>query len=151
MSGDPLSPAIEISELGPGDDRLGAALGVMRELRTARTEDELRALYAEGSRDGYRIAALFVAGQCRAAAGFRILTTFAHGRFLYVDDLVTAEPWRSRGYGERLEAYLSEVAVESACNQIRLDSGVQRRGAHRFYFRRGYAIESFNFARPLES
>ncbi len=149
MARDGSNESIEIAELGPRDERLGEALHVMRDLRTARAEEELRELYEEGSRGGYRIAALFAGGECRAAAGFRVLTTFAHGRFLYVDDLVTAERWRSRGYGERLEAYLAEVAAEAGCLQIRLDSGVQRSGAHRFYFRRGYAIESFNFGRRL--
>lgn len=144
------SEAVEIVELTPDDERLGEALGVMRDLRTTRSDEELRSLYAEGHAGGYRIAGLFADGECRAAAGYRVLTTFAHGRFLYIDDLVTAERWRSHGYGERLEAYLVGVASAAGCNQVRLDSGVQRRRAHRFYFRRGYSIESFNFGRPLE-
>lgn len=142
---------ISIAELAPEDPRLGDALDVMRVLRADRSGAELRRLFAEGhERSGYRIAALFDAGECRAVAGFRVLTTFAHGRFLYVDDLVTLERWRSRGYGERLEDHLRGVARAEDCRAIRLDSGVQRRRAHRFYFRRGYAIESFSFGLRLD-
>ena len=141
----------EILELEPGDPRLAAALEVMRGLRTDRSAAELERLLDEGRRRGeYRIAAVFDAGECRAVAGFRVLTSFAHGRYLYVDDLVTDERWRSRGYGERLEGHLRGVARAEGCEAIRLDSSVARRRAHRFYFRRGYAIESFNFGCRLD-
>jgi GNAT superfamily N-acetyltransferase len=142
---------VEIAELAPDDSRLPGALEVMRALRDARSAADLERLYAEGhARSGYRIVALFDAGECRAVAGFRVLTSFAHGRHLYIDDFVTADPWRSHRYGERIEGHLCRVAREEGCEQVRLDSGVQRRRAHRFYFRRGYAIESFNFGRRLE-
>jgi GNAT superfamily N-acetyltransferase len=142
---------IEIVELRPGHERLGPALEVVRALRDARAPAELERLFAEGhASSGYRIVALFDAGECRAVAGFRVLTSFAHGRHLYVDDLVTAAPWRSHRYGERIDEHLRGVARAEGCEQVRLDSGVQRRRAHRFYLRRGYAIESFNFGRRLE-
>ena len=142
---------IEIAELAPGDRRLGEALAVMRALRSSRSIDELERLFAEGHEtSGYRIAALFDAGQCRAVTGFRVVTSSAYGRHLYVDDLVTAEQWRSRRYGERLESHLHEVARAEGCGAIALDSGVQRSRAHRFYFRRGYAIVSFRFARRVD-
>jgi GNAT superfamily N-acetyltransferase len=148
VPGDDASP--NLVELGPADTRLREALAVMRELRASRSLDELERLYVEGrERSGYRLVALLEGGECRAVAGFRVLTSFAHGRFLYVDDLVTAERWRSRRYGERLEAHLAGMARAEGCEQIRLDSGVQRRRAHRFYFRRGYGIDSFNFGRRL--
>lgn len=142
---------IELAEIPPGDARLGEVLEVMRALRDSRTRADLERLYAEGhERSGYRIVALFDAGRCHAVAGFRVMTSFAHGRFLYIDDLVTLERWRSRRYGERIEEHLRGIARAEGCEQVRLDSGVTRRRAHRFYFRRGYAIESFNFGYRLD-
>jgi GNAT superfamily N-acetyltransferase len=142
---------IEIAELEPEDPRLGDALGVMRELRVDRSVEELADLLREGrERGGYRLVGLFESGVCRAAAGYRVVTSFAHGRHLYVEDLVTARDRRKRGHGERLEAHLADVARAAGCVQIRLSSGVGRRRAHRFYFRRGYAIESFDFGRRLD-
>lgn len=148
---DPAADAApELHELELGDPRVPEALTVMHQLRVDRSVEDLRRLLAEGrERSGYRLLALFDGGACRAVAGFRVLTSFAHGRYLYVDDLVTDEPWRSHGYGERLEARLAELARAEGCEAIRLDSGVVRSRAHRFYFRRGYAIESFNFGRRL--
>jgi hypothetical protein len=152
MEGPSDTAAVEIVEVAPGESRFREALEVMRELRTTRSVEELERLFGDASREGgYRLLALFEGGECRAVAGFRVVTSFAHGRHLYVDDLVTGEMWRSHAYGERIELRLRELAREAGCGQIRLDSGVQRKRAHRFYFRRGYAIESFNFGAPLDA
>ena len=138
---------MEIVELAPGDERLSAVYPVMRELRTELSDAELEERYAAGHVDGYRIAALFDGDECRAAAGFRLFTNFVSGKHMYVDDLVTAETWRSRGYGRLLNKYLVELARKERCGSIQLDSGVHRPKAHRFYFRERYTISSFHFVR----
>jgi GNAT superfamily N-acetyltransferase len=140
---------MEIVELAPGDERLMAVYPVMRELRTELSDDELAERYAAGHPDGYRLAAVFDGDECRAAAGYRILTNFVSGRHMYVDDLVTAEPWRSHGYGRLLNKYLVELARKEGCTSVQLDSNVRRREAHRFYFRERYSISAFHFVRLL--
>ncbi|CAA9438992.1 MAG: Histone acetyltransferase HPA2 and related acetyltransferases [uncultured Rubrobacteraceae bacterium] len=47
--------------------------------------------------------------------GFRIVEFLAYGRFLYVDDLVTAKDARSEGHGERMLDRLTGVAREEGC------------------------------------
>jgi GNAT superfamily N-acetyltransferase len=140
---------MEIVELAPGDERLMAVYPVMRELRTDLSDDELAERYAAGHPDGYRLAAVFDGDECRGAAGYRILTNFVSGRHLYVDDLVTAEAWRSHGYGRLLNKYLVELARGEGCGSIQLDSNVRRREAHRFYFRERYSISAFHFVRLI--
>ena len=53
---------------------------------------------------------MFDGDECRAAAGYRLFTNFVSGRHLYIDDLVTADAWRSRGYGRLLNEYLVGLA-----------------------------------------
>ena len=84
-----------------------------------------------------------------AVAGFRIQHMLFSGKTLYVDDLVTAEKQRSKGFGEILMAWLESHAREKGCETFSLDSGVQRAGAHKFYFRQGLPITSFHFAKKL--
>ena len=139
--------ATELVEVAPGDERLPAVFEVMRELRDQRSDDELHELYEAGYPDGYRVVGLFDDGECRAAAGYRVMTNFVSGRHLYVDDLVTGERWRSHGYGKQLNDHLSDTAAREGCEWIQLDSAVHRRKAHRFYFREGYSIASFHFVR----
>lgn len=141
--------SIEFAELAPGDERLADVYPVMHELRTELSRDEFDARYAAGYPDGYRVTALYDNGECRAAAGYRILTNFVRGRVLYIDDLVTAGRWRSRGYGKALNDYLTDLARDAGCDYVTLDSGTARTEAHRFYFREGYRITSFHFRRAL--
>ena len=140
---------MEIVELPPGDERLQAVYPVMRELRTELSDDEMHERYAAGHVHGYRVVALFDGDQCRAAAGYRLITNFVSGKHLYVDDLVTAERWRSSGYGRLLNKYLVELARSEGCTSVQLDSGTHRRKAHRFYFRERYTITSFHFVRLI--
>jgi GNAT superfamily N-acetyltransferase len=142
---------MEIVELAPGDERLRAVYPVMNELRPHRGEDEFNEIYAEGFPLGYRIVGLFDGDECRAVAGYRLMTNLVNGRHMYVDDLVTAEPWRSHGYGRLLNKYLVERARNESCSSVQLDSATHRRDAHRFYFRERYSITSFHFVRVLES
>lgn len=99
--------------------------------------------------EGYRLAYLESESVVRAAAGFRIQHHLAFGRFLYVDDLVTREEDRSKGYGAALFEWLVARAIEEGCKQLHLDSGVQRFDAHRFYLSQRMSITSHHFALDL--
>lgn len=100
---------------------------------------------------GYHIAFLENLGEVRAVAGFRFMECLAWGKFLYVDDLVTAAPSRSHGHGQALFAWLVARARAAGCAQVHLDSGVQRFGAHRFYLAQRMDLTCHHFALVLAS
>lgn len=106
---------------------------------------QVRAMMAEG----YRLAYLERDGAVTAVAGYRVLTMLSRGRFLYVDDLVTAPIARSQGHGGRLLEWLADEARRLGCERLHLDSGVQRIDAHRFYFTHRMHIACYHFARGL--
>ena len=140
----------EIVELAPGDERLALVYPVMRELRTELSEEDFHLRYEAGARSGgYRVAGLFEDGECRAAAGFRVLTNFFSGTYMYIDDLVTADIHRSKGYGKALNDHLVATARAEGCTAVHLDSGVHRFRAHGFYLREGYIIASHHFRLDL--
>jgi GNAT superfamily N-acetyltransferase len=85
-----------------------------------------------------------------AVAGFRLLENLAWSRFLYVDDLVTLASHRSRGHGQQVLEWLIAQAREQRCDELHLDSGVQRFGAHRFYLANRLNITSHHFALRLD-
>jgi GNAT superfamily N-acetyltransferase len=78
------------------------------------------------------------------------MTNLVSGFHMYVDDLVTAEQWRSHGYGRLLNKYLVDHARKEGCTSVQLDSATHRRDAHRFYFRERYTISAFHFAHAFE-
>lgn len=100
-------------------------------------------------REGYRLAYLEEAGEVQACAGYRFSESLSWGRFMYVDDLVTASSARSQGYGGELLEWLVAQARAEGCAQFHLDSGVQRFGAHRFYLTKRMDIIAHHFALKL--
>jgi GNAT superfamily N-acetyltransferase len=119
---------------------------VMRDLRPLFHEPEQfveRVLRQQ--KEGYQLAFLESEGEVCAVAGYRFLESLFSEKFLYVDDLVTRENDRSRGFGGELLDWLIEQACEHGCENLELDSGVQRFDAHRFYFSKRMSISSYHF------
>jgi GNAT superfamily N-acetyltransferase len=132
------------------DEHLRLCYPVMAALRPHMDEPGfLERVRRQQEHHGYRLAFLEDAGTVVAVAGYRVSECLAWGRFLYVDDLVTSAGHRSRGHGARLFAWLVEQARASGCEQLHLDSGVQRFGAHRFYLARRMDITAHHFCLKL--
>lgn len=101
---------------------------------------------------GFQLAYLEHEGEVAAVAGFRIMDQLVSGRVLYVDDLVTNADSRSLGHGAALLDWLRDFARRDGCEYLELDSGVNRAGAHRFYFRHELSIVGYHFrTQPLQS
>ena len=98
---------------------------------------------------GYRLAVLSDQDRAVCAAGFRICRSLAWRKFLYVDDLVTEDAHRSRGFGDAMFAWLIGTARDCNCDELRLDAATYRTAAHRFYLRERMEIAAFHFKLPL--
>ena len=131
------------------DDEIRSGHPVMRQLRPAYDPDELVVKVRRQEPDGYGLALLIDDDEVVALAGYRISENLAWGKFLYVDDLVTDAERRSCGYGRKLLDWLATTARDAACDELHLDSGVERFGAHRFYLLQGMDITSHHFQRAL--
>lgn len=143
------SPSLRIAH-AESDAEIAACFPVMRELRTHLADaGELVARVRRQQREGYRLLALWDGDRAVACAGYRVTENLVRGAFLYVDDLVTASDARSRGLGAQLLAAVEAEARTQGLHHIVLDSNVQNSRAHRFYFREGFSIRSFRFARAL--
>ena len=121
-----------LSQLRPHLDREGFVEGVEHLMRS-----------------GYHLAYFEPENQIHAVAGFRLIENLAWGKYLYLDDLVTDENSRSRGYGRMLFDWLVEHARQNSCQQFHLDSGVMRYFAHKFYLNRGMIIGAHHFMMEL--
>jgi GNAT superfamily N-acetyltransferase len=143
-------PSGVIVKIAKSEKEVSRCFPVMRQLREALTENEFKKRIALQKRERYRLASLEHDGRVMAVAGFRIINLLSTGKTLYVDDLVTDAKHRSQGFGEAMVQWLIDLARRSGCRILSLDSGVQRRGAHRFYFRMGMPITDFHFEIPME-
>jgi GNAT superfamily N-acetyltransferase len=124
---------------------------VMRELRPRfQNPEQFVDRLRRQQKEGYRLAFLESENEVRAVAGYRFLESLFSGKFLYVDDLVTRESDRSSGFGGELLDWLIKQAREHGCENLELDSGVQRFDAHRFYFSKRMNISSYHFRIKIE-
>lgn len=127
------------------DSEIAACFPVMRELRPHLVQEQFLARIRSQEHAGYRLAYVRASDGIVAVAGFRLAENLAWGRFLYVDDLVTLPEQRSQGHGARLLSWLKGQAARQGCEQMHLDSGMQRKEAHRFYAREGMTMASLHF------
>ncbi|MHB8523643.1 MAG: GNAT family N-acetyltransferase [Limisphaerales bacterium] len=132
------------------DGQILRCFPVMAELRPHLAEPEfVEQVRRQNRQGGYQLACLESDGAVRSVAGFRVVEGLKWGKYLYVDDLVTREPDRSRGFGQKLFDWLVEHARNLGCGELHLDSGVQRHRAHRFYRARKLDLTCYHFAIKL--
>jgi GNAT superfamily N-acetyltransferase len=124
---------------------------VMSHLRPHVAASEFVSRVQAQQKQGYRLAFVEDAGEVVAVGGYRMMEMLATGRTMYVDDLVTDETQRSRGYGKALLDWLQARAREAGCATFSLDSGTHRQEAHAFYFRERMRVTSFHFAKKLQA
>lgn len=110
------------------------AFPVMKQLRTHLDENTYLELVSEAQeKEDYKLVALLDDGEIVAVVGFQPMITLYYGKYIWVCDLVTDSNKRSKGYGEKLLAYVQNWAKENNYDCIALSSGLQRVDAHRFY------------------
>ncbi|MGY2895805.1 GNAT family N-acetyltransferase [Deinococcus sp. UYEF24] len=142
-----------IRELSGPDTALGyAAMQELRGHRPPLSSAETFVSWVTEHTEGYRLAGAFLAGETNAAAviGFRPMTLLYAGRTLYVDDLSTCEQARGKGLGRALLAWVEAEARRLGCDELHLDSGVQRFPAHRLYLKFGFDISAHHFGKALK-
>lgn len=125
------------------------AEGVHRQLRPGLPPTYVERM-AQVLAHGGRLVVAVHGASVLGLALWRLVENTYEGRRLYVDDLVVDEARRGQGVGRGLLAWLEGRARQENCDVMALDSGVQRSGAHHFYFREGMNISSFCFKKALK-
>ena len=88
---------------------------------------------------GDELIGAFDEGRIVALAGVRRTHTLSRGEHLFVDDLVSDETLRGRGYGRALMKWLAERCVAEGIPRIYLDS---RNTAQGFYKKLGFQFHT---------
>ena len=141
---------METISLAQSDEDVLACFDVMHQLRPHLLKEEFVGIIREMMAGGYQLAFIKEGGLVVSVAGFRVARSLWMGKHLYVDDLVSDQNTRSRGHGDALVAWLTDLAKSQGCRFLHLDSGVQRADAHRFYMKQGMSISCFHFQKSLE-
>ncbi|MGA0532609.1 GNAT family N-acetyltransferase [Hansschlegelia sp. KR7-227] len=134
-----------------GPDKLAACFPVISLLRPRlKNVQEWIDRASEMATEGYRVLAAWQGDRVVALAGYRVTENLIHDRFLYVDDLVTAEDARGKGLGAALLKELSTIGVDEYCGRLVLDTAATNENARRFYKREGLNDAVIGFVKQLE-
>ena len=102
------------------DDEIQACFNVVSQLRPYIKEKEFFKVICNQFKKGYQLTAV-----------------------------VSDQKKRSTGLGSMLLNWLHDEARKNKCDQLHLDSGVQRKDAHRFYEREGMDFASHHYSSEL--
>lgn len=131
------------------ETEISACFSLMQQLRPhLKDEGFIQQILAQ-MQEGYILFCMRKGSETVVLCGCRVRVNLAWGKHLYIDDLVSSESQRSLGYGKEMMAYLIRFAKEKGCEEIHLDSSVQRFQAHKFYLREGFKIASHHFSQAL--
>lgn len=139
-------PTITIATL----EDLDKIIPTMMELRPHRSVDELRNMMIAQLNDGFQLVYVGDEQLAYAVAGFRTLDFLFSGKTLYVDDLVTHSQHRKKGYAGMLMKWMIQYAKENGYDHFSLDSGHQRKDAHRLYLNHGLDITAHHFGKDVK-
>lgn len=132
------------------DAELMACYPVMRELRPLLHSAQA---FVERARlqqkQGWWLLAQWNGGAPTALAGYRWLENLVHGRFVYVDDLVTTEAARGQHSGRALLDELERMARAEGARKLVLDTAMANARAQRFYIRCGLLATGLHFTKVL--
>jgi len=121
------------------DTDLMNAFALMAMLRDRIREDSFISEIRRQQRDGYELIGGFDGDRLVTLAGIRRSHTLSRGEHLFVDDLVTDESVRGKGYGTQTIAWLVDRARGEGVPRIYLDSRNTARG---FYERVGFTFQT---------
>jgi GNAT superfamily N-acetyltransferase len=131
------------------DADISRCFPILRQLRPHLLEGKFLSAVRRQLAGGYILVFLEADNEIQSVAGYRYIDNLLSGRILYIDDLVTSDLARSRGWGKKLFEWLVDQARENGCQALELDSGVQRFEAHRFYLANRMVISSHHFRLTL--
>lgn len=133
-------------KLADHNSDLHAIAVILQQLRTQFPVAYIKTQIIEQMGNGYQIAYIEDNGDVLCVAGFVFGQKLTWGKHIYVDDLITNEETRSKSAGATMIKWLKAHAKSNGCQQLHLDSGVQRYMAHKFYLREGFIIASHHFS-----
>lgn len=119
---------------------------VLLQLRPQYSLDSLIEQIKKQQELGYQLAYVVSGDDILCVAGFVVGEKLAWGKHIYIDDLVTNENHRSNRVGTFLINWFKRYCSELGCQQLHLDSGIQKFPAHRFYLTNRFNIASHHFS-----
>jgi GNAT superfamily N-acetyltransferase len=129
-------------------DGLAVLLG---ELGYPTTAGDMRHRLAQFGDDHQTLVAEAVDGTLSGFIGLAVVPVYEYSAPVgYILALSVGSAFQGQGIGKSLVAAAEDWFRQRGAHDIRVNSGLQRDGAHRFYESLGYAKTGFRFRKPVD-
>jgi GNAT superfamily N-acetyltransferase len=99
--------------------------------------------------NNYKIVAGYYQHKLVALSGYWISRMLYCGRYLQLSNFVCDSQYRNNGFGAQIIKYLETKAIKLQCNKIVLDSYIENKKSHAFYYKHGFYIRGLHFMKDL--
>lgn len=122
---------------------------LIQQLNPAVTESYLNEVLDDMIDHGYFMVTIMDGEFCAGLSGVWICTKIYSGKYLEMDNVVIHENYRSKGLGNLLTSYITDMAIEAGCRTMMLDAYLENSKAHAFYERAGFVRRGYHFIKKL--
>ncbi|SHJ04357.1 hypothetical protein SAMN04488096_107102 [Mesonia phycicola] len=79
-----------------------------------------------------------------------ITIRFYSGKQLEVDNVIIDQDIQSKGYGKYFFEKIEEWAIKNECNSVELNTYLENKRSHKFYYTNNYSVLGFHFCKNLK-
>jgi GNAT superfamily N-acetyltransferase len=123
---------------------------LLQQLSPTVTPDYLDHVLDDMLAHGYRMAVVREGAGTLAVSGVWVGTKIYSGKYLEMDNVVVDAAHRSRGLGQLLTDFVTDLARREGCQMMMLDAYRENEGAHAFYERNGFVKRGYHFLKKMD-
>lgn len=122
---------------------------LLKTMNTTTPEPILTQRVLEMAHENYECVGMYDKNELIGISGLWYMTRHYVGKSVEPDHVVIAEKYRNLGLGKKLFEWIYEYAKSKGCEASELNTYVQNRKSHKFYYNEGYEIYGFHFVKIL--
>lgn len=131
-------------------DDLKEAYEILQEIREDQSFDDFCTMFYFMNEENYKMIGWYDDNELITITNIKLDFSTYYGKYIYIYDLVTKTNKRSQGYGKKMIKYLSSLALSFDCDNLVLNSLIDKVEAHRFYKRENFNQDFYALVKPLK-
>ena len=130
-------------------DEILSILPLLKTLNTTTTETILIERLLSMVNENYECVGMYDDNHLIGICGLWYMTRHYIGKSVEPDHVVIDQAYQNRGLGKMLFEWIYDYAISKGCEASELNTYVQNRKSHKFYYNEGYEIYGFHFVKIL--
>ena len=122
---------------------------LLQQLNPINTPEYLDQLLDDMIAHGYRMVTVTEGDACLGVSGIWVTCKFYCGKYLEMDNVVIEAGHRSRGIGQILTDFVTDLARQEGCSTVMFDAYLSNEKAHIFYERAGFTKGGYHFIKKI--